>query len=492
MNRWQPHPLLVYVALAVISAGLYLAASRQVGEVGFPLDDAWIHQTYARNVGQHGEFAFVRGQPSAGSTAPLWTALLAVGYRLTFHPLLWAYSLGMLQLALTAWLAHRLVLSLRPKARAAAWAAGLLVVTEWHLVWSAVSGMETLLLALLALAVFGGSTRSHWPWLGLAAGLAVWVRPDGLLLAPLLLLRWFGPGEHRGRRFGFNLLTGAALIAAYLGLNVALSGTLWPNTLYAKQAEYAVLTQTPLLARLGQMAAQPFIGVAALLAPGLVALSAARWGQADGRAGRLWPVALPLAWVMAVIGAYALRLPVTYQHGRYLMPLIPVLIALGAAGLGEWLRPASRRPGRRIVSRTWLAAVAAVAAVFWGLGAQAYTRDVQIIQTELVRTAKWLNLNTAPDALIAAHDIGALGYFGDRPILDLAGLVSPEVIGFMRDERQLAVWLDAAGVDYLMTFPGWYPALVAAPQAAAVYASVGTASPNAGGENMAVYRWTSP
>ncbi len=497
MNRWQPHPLWVYLALAVLSVGLYVAVSRRAGEVGFPLDDAWIHQTYARNLGQHGEFAFVPGQPSAGSTAPLWTGLLAVGHALKFEPLAWAYVAGMLLLALTAWLVHRWVLNLLAPARGAAWAAwgaGLLVVAEWHLVWSAASGMETLLLALLALVVFSGGTRLHWPALGLAAGLAVWVRPDGLLLAPLLVARWFGPGEHRRRRFWLNLLTCAGLIAAYLGVNLALSGTLWPNTLYAKQAEYAVLTQAPLLARLWQVAVQPFVGVAAVLAPGLIALLAARWQPAEGqpgegRVGRLWPVALPLAWAAAVIGAYALRLPVTYQHGRYLMPLIPVLIALGAAGLGGWLRPRSRRTWRRVVSRTWLAAGVLVAAGFWVLGAQAYARDVQIIQTEMVRTARWLNANTAPGDLIAAHDIGALGYFGERPILDLAGLVSPAVIDFMRDEAQLAAWLDAAGADYLMAFPEWYPALVAGPQAEPVFVSGGAASPAAGGENMVVYRW---
>jgi len=35
----------------------------------------------------------------------------------------------------------------------------------------------------------------------------------------------------------------------------------------------------------------------------------------------------------------------------------------------------------------------------------------------------------ADDDLIAAHDIGAIGYFAPRPILDLAGLISPDVTG---------------------------------------------------------------
>ncbi|MBE2268505.1 MAG: hypothetical protein IAE80_09775, partial [Anaerolinea sp.] len=46
----------------------------------FSLDDSWIHQTYARNLAQTGQWAFVPGVPSAASTSPLYTVALAVGY----------------------------------------------------------------------------------------------------------------------------------------------------------------------------------------------------------------------------------------------------------------------------------------------------------------------------------------------------------------------------------------------------------------------------
>jgi hypothetical protein len=125
---------------------------------------------------------------------------------------------------------------------------------------------------------------------------------------------------------------------------------------------------------------------------------------------------------------------------------------------------------------------------FWAIGANAYARSVAIIETEMVDSARWIAQNTPPGALIAAHDIGALGYFGQRRLLDLAGLVSPEVIPFIRDERRLAVFLDQQHADYLMTFPDWYPELVK--RLVEVYKSQGIISPQQGGENMRVYRWT--
>ena len=95
---------------------------------------------------------------------------------------------------------------------------------------------------------------------------------------------------------------------------------------------------------------------------------------------------------------------------------------------------------------------------------------------------------TEPGALVGAHDIGALGYFGGRQLVDLAGLVSPEVIPFIRDEQRLALFLDELEADYLVTFPGWYPQL--ARKGSLIYNSNSAFSPEMGGENMAVYRWT--
>jgi hypothetical protein len=496
MRRQWLRPGLVYGVLAVALAGGYAAVSALWGYAGFPLDDAWIHQTYARNLGQGLGFAFIPGQPSAGSTSPLWTAMLALGHALRVDHRAWAYGLGAAGLALNAWLAHRLMAGWLPDRPAAAWAAGLLVAGEWRLIWSAVSGMEILLFAAAALAVFALPARRP-VWLGLAAGLAVLVRPDGLSLLPFAVLRAAGAaagaahggGWPRWLRRGAGpagkvLLAFAVPFAAYLLFNLAVGGTPWPNTLLAKQAEYAVLRELPLAARLASVGAQPFIGAPALLIPGLAAglVGAVR---ARGR----WEWVLALAWVGSLIAAYGLRLPVTYQHGRYLMPALPVVVACGVGGLWPHLRLGAGQMWPRVLSRVWLLSTAAVGLGFIVIGARAYAVDVRIIETEMVATARWVALNTEPGALVAAHDIGALGYFGGRPLLDLAGLISPEVIPFIRDEGRLREWLNDHGADYVVTFPGWYSGLVEGAGVAEVYRTGAPFSPAAGGENMAVFRW---
>jgi len=483
MRRWLRTPVVVLSAAAGLAVLAYLLASRAGGFVGFPLDDAWIHQTYARNLAQRGEFSFVPGQPSAGSTSPAWTVLLSLGYVLGLDFRLWTYLLGATLLALNAWLAYQLVLRYWPTARRAALAAGLFVAFEWHLVWSAASGMETLLFSALALLAFVLDPARHALRLGLVLGTSLLVRPDGLLLLPLVLARAL---LHPVRPFAKagRLVSGFALLCLpYLAFNHWLAGSLWPNTFYAKQAEYAALRASPLLARLTQVGVLPFIGAQALLLPGLVWLA----GHAQRR--HQWDQVLALLWVAGMIGTYAVRLPVTYQHGRYLIPVIPMSIALGMAALARIVHLDSTNMLARVGSRVWVVATLALAGVFMVLGAQAYTRDVQIIETEMVAAARWVNANTEVEARVAAHDIGALGYYAQRELLDLAGLVTPDVIPFIRDEARLADWLDSSGADYLVTFPDWYPELVQKTKGGLEYQTGAPFSPAAGGENMAIYRW---
>ncbi len=56
--------------LALVSVLVYVGVAARLDEVGYPLDDAWIHQTYARNLARTGQWAFVPGQVSSASTAP--------------------------------------------------------------------------------------------------------------------------------------------------------------------------------------------------------------------------------------------------------------------------------------------------------------------------------------------------------------------------------------------------------------------------------------
>lgn len=480
-------PIFYLTILAAIAAvAVFLLVSARYYKIGFPLDDAWIHQTYARNLGTQGEWAFLPGQPSAGSTSPLWSLLLAAGYRLGWMPYLWTYLLGAGCLIGISLAGERALRAQMPDWKSRIPWMGLLLAMEWHLVWAAVSGMETPLSALLIILVFAllFQPDPSWLWCGILAGLMIWVRPDGItLLGPVLFTLALRSAPWRERMRSAAYIAGAVLVFVipYLLFNRALAGSFWPNTFYAKQAEYAVLTQTPLWERLASLTQLTLVGIGVVLLPGML------WCVWKGWQKRNWPIVAAFLWWAGYTLLYALRLPVTYQHGRYMIPAMPVFFVLGGMGMADLLKTNLRGRFSRIIGKAWILTCGLVLILFFGMGAVAYAQDVAIIETEMVASAQWVDQNTPADALIAAHDIGALGFFGQRRIMDLAGLISPEVIPFIRDETKLAQYMNQQNVQFLMTFPGWYPELIK--HGDVVYRTQGSFAPRMEGENMQVFHW---
>ena len=518
MNRladWllaRPFIFYALAALAGMSAYLLYASAGGV-RFGFPLDDAWIHQTYARNLAQYGAFAYVPGVPSAGSTSPLWTLLLSAGYFAGLPYRVWTFILGWLTLAGTGWGVWNVSRRLFPGRPAVALAAGALCCIEWHLIWAALSGMETLLFCTLALLLLAraiehpDALRSHAAT-GLLGGLLVLTRPEGALLVALVGLNpWIElaqarhtvgdwPAEVKARLIrSLSLGAGFLLpVAPYLAFNLIVSGSPFPNTFYAKQAEYhALVEQLSLPARWVRVVGPTLVGSQLLLIPGLLAglyaslrAMVARWrGHAeDGVSASALPA---LYWFLFTL-PYAASLPVTYQHGRYLMPAIPLLILLGAGGTGLLLGLLHDEVRRRLATVAALVSVALLVLAFVGLGARGYVDDVTVINGEMVAIANWIDEQTPAGARVAAHDIGAIGYFARRPLLDLAGLITPEVIPFIRDEPALLEFVLAGDADYLVTFPSWYPEMVASPALEPLYQTDCARTRTLGQDNMAVYR----
>jgi hypothetical protein len=478
----------IIFAATLLVALIYLARSQSVMGLGFPLDDSWIHQTYARNLAERGEWSFRAGIPSAGSTSPLWSALLALGFLLRLAPYLWAYLLGIVTLfalaALSEWTARQMVTSYRSRFP---WA-GIFIALEWHFVWAAMSGMETLLhgLILTAVLVLLITNARRYLVMGLLTGLAVWIRPDGLtLLGPVMLAILLSEEDTHSMLTSLTryLLGFGSLFVFYLFFNLAIGGTPMPNTFYAKQAEYVHWQMLPITTRVWQMSLQLLVGPSLVLLPGIIG-----WGVKSVRE-KMWGSLAALIWAVGYIGLYISRLPV-YQHGRYIMPAMPILFLFGLLAFAEFDAGRMFKRYHWIGQAAWRASIGLLTAAFIFLGANSYAQDVALIESEMVVTAKWVAENIAQDEIIAAHDIGALGYFDNHELIDLAGLISPEVIPFIRDEARLETFLDQRGAGYLIAFPDFYPQLTEG--AEVIFAANGTAISTFNEKSMTIYRWESP
>ncbi|MBI3578271.1 MAG: hypothetical protein HY089_02540, partial [Ignavibacteriales bacterium] len=222
----------------------------------------------------------------------------------------------------------------------------------------------------------------------------------------------------------------------------------------------------------------PFIGAQTLLIPAML------FAVFHFVKRRNFFALLPLAWILLLPALYALRLPVAYQHGRYEMPIIPFIGMYGVGGMFLLFE----RVINFVFRATYALATAATLLAFWFIGANAYATDVAIIDCEMVQTARWVAQNVPRDARVAAHDIGALGYYYDKPFIDLAGLVSPEVIPFIRDENRLREYLFSRSTQYAIFFPDWYPGLDSDPRFTRVFQTDCAVTRREGGTNMVVYK----
>jgi len=424
----------------VAAAILFLARERAIAHVaGFPLDDAWIHAQFARNIATGNGFSFNPGERVAGSTAPLYTILLALLYRVT-HEFVWtAKTFGLLCQMGSAVLIFLAMLRWDPKGRAKAFLAALLVACSPPLIWGSLSGMEIPLYLLLVCAGIYFHAGGRPVLAVLCWGIGVWVRPDGLFLLALGVL--FAPRD----RVKCAVTALAALVPFFL-FNLSVGGTLFPQTVGAKAHLGLDLGKRTwnLLREWGALWGIPYRSTDELEHPALflVGLLAGAWA---------------LRRKEPMLAIYAVGLPIALslfreESGsgkRYILYVIPFGAILAAAGFELLARTLTRARALHgflalgAILVLWQGACLARKATQYGWNVQ----NIDKMQGYLGRLSRYL---TQPGDRIATNDIGAIGYFSERPVVDLVGLVTPAV--------SLPQALSTYRPELLIIFVDWFRA----------------------------------
>ena len=452
MKKWG-YLLALLILLQTLSTILYL---RKAGQFGFPLDDAWIHQTYARNLGLHGVMAFFPGQPSTGSTSFGWTVLLAAGYLLRIPYFLWTYFLGGLFAIATAFTAAYLSQIYFGNFKNAMIVA-VICILEWHLAWASVSGMEIGLFTFLSLVFFLLLLQKVSPLImGGLVGIIVLVRPEGILLAIIYGLSVIFTQPREMKRLLLEivvfLLAFSIIISPWILFNYMYSHRPFPNTISAKFMQYGYPWS------LWKSLKYPWdVLLYFLNGPLLLLVPSAGFSIYKAFRMKSIPQLYTWMWALTLVGLYAVALPTIYDQGRYLMPLIPLVIIYGVEELTHLLTNLVQSFLLRQV--IWLALFGMVI-LLWINGASDYAYRIQLFNRVHMQAAKWINTNLSQDAVLATHDIGILGYHTGRQIVDLAGLVTPEIVPVMRDPQKMADYLRQEQVTYVLVYSSFYRQLL--------------------------------
>jgi len=505
--RQRPSWTLVGVALApgACLAIWYIVRSYAVvGTLGFPLDDSWIHAQFARNLATGQGFTYTGGQWVSGSTAPGWTVLLAGAYLVLRNIVAAGFALGVLLQLVAGYYGIRLaqLFGVHPPV---ALMAGTLVVIIQVMAWGAVSGMEVPLAAALVLAGLyyhfharerPGPIRHAGAFL---LGASVLARPENLaVVAVLLAADGFGrePFLVRARRVGLGLLAAGIAIAPLIAFSIATIGRPLPTTFYAKSGPGVVraLETRDLdmvernLKTHGPRAVQAFwailidqfawgawlvpLGIACGIAAGTKRLSLT-----------LLAILLVVPFAMGITAPQRLK-PDNVRYAAQLVVIAAPLMVVGVGRLVRTIRPAV------IV----LAVFAVLAASRTVARADEYALSVKNIQELHVTTGRWLAEHLPPESTVAANDVGAIAYFSGLRVLDLEGLVSPDVLPYRQFvDRGIRTVRDMRP-DYLAILPGWYPEIAASPEFREIHRISIVDNMIAAGDSLVIYvpPWTRP
>ncbi|HEY3874727.1 MAG TPA: hypothetical protein VGM92_04585 [Candidatus Kapabacteria bacterium] len=436
------------IAFGVIAGLLVLYAVHSAnGFASFPFDDAWIHLTFARTLASTGRFAYGAMNPAtSGSTSPLFTFLEAILFLLSSNEFVVSLIVSIGAFAVAAYFFYLLV----RESSSLPWFPlvgmllfllfpSLLVISNW--------GMETGLVIALLLWSLYAYRRERWTELAIALGLAIWARPDTLVLAAtigidLLYIRKTLASRPRIR----SLVIFFAIVAGYVGFNLLLSHTPLPNTFYAKLAYYKSGNGT-FYAALWQL-----IAGGGKIVAFLFAIAGIAWTFGRKQRGNLILVLYPVGMVLL----YHWKLPYLYQDGRYLIPIVPFILLLALIGVA--------RTSAWILKSAVAASVLAILILFIAVGAadsgmsdavDNLAFEGSYIHNLQVTTAEWCSTHLPAHAAITTHDIGAMGFYSHRKVIDLVGLADPDMIPYL-DKPGVANAARKKGASFAALLDNWY------------------------------------
>ena len=411
-------------------------------------DDPYITYRYAGNLAQGRGFVYNLHEPVLSTTTPLYALVLAAAALLRLDLPLTSNAIGCASAAVGGWALWRL--GRLGRAPTAAVAGLVLLPTFPHLLRTL--GAETLFYLMLVLLGFLAYEQRRYLPAAAALALATLTRADGILAGAILgvdfLLNRRQPIPWRG------LLLYVGLTAPWFVFAWLYFGAPLPVTWFAKQQQGTLAGSQSFFEGFFYYGSgywlQPFYWPHFALA----ALGLWRALARDQRA-----LLLP-AWSLLYFVAYTL-LGVT-RYFWYYAPLVPGFVVLVALGVEVISRLVRRFAGRRVrLGVVTLLVCLLLAAQLRSLNMLRYQNDTRL---EIYRAVgEWLRAHTPPHASVGTLEVGIIGYYAERRMIDYAGLIQPETALQLTPATSYgdaAHWaVDHFRPDYLVLHAGLFPGL---------------------------------
>ena len=466
--------ILTIVILYIIIQAAYLITEYSIagGTFGAPLDDVWIHFRFAENFA-HGHFyQYNPGEPTPGTTSPLWVIVLSLPFLFSQNFIIpYALFAGSLFFLLALIQLYKLCLKLGFDGIYSLLIT-LITMFAGRLLWSSLSGMEITLFILLSIIIIENhlkeiSTGKIMAVNGLLLGLAANTRPETYLFAGLYYLTtlWLLRSSIRQNLPKLILSAGIfiLLVMPYPVFCYVYTGGFLPNTYEGQVGSAKYLPNFTYIIESSKIFIKDNFIVFMLW--GLSAVYFIRSiikRKVDNNflLINLWIFLLPL--ISSFIA------PNWRHHGRYLIPLIPFINISAIFILRKlYLYYSTGRHSRAELYRKIAFALILIASINSGIMfAGVLGWNVENINDQQGKIAEWLAKNLPDEKAFGMNDIGIITFKTKKYVVDMAGLVTPEVFRFQKmsyedGSKALFRFLKNKGVNYIIIYPDWFEYIMA-------------------------------
>jgi arabinofuranosyltransferase len=485
--------LVVYLAHALYYRGL--------------IDDAFISFRYAQSLAEGQGLVFNPGERVEGYSNLLWVLILAVGMRLGGDPAVWSQALGIAAGLGTLVIVFRAAARETPVPLALA-APAFLATNRTFCAWST-GGLETSLftfLSVLGVSRLGAARPRALLWAGIALGLAALTRPEGVLVAAvvglaLVLEAWRElrptpqpspqPSPPPSPQPSMEAAGGPPwrdLLAVLGPVTLLVGGQLLFRLLYyGRWAPNTAAVKIPGLYPASGLVHMALFSRDNLFGPEAVALAlaiAAAWPGRDPSA-RTFSVTRYGLLVAAVYLLYIALIGGDHFEYRFFHPVLGLLAVPVAAGIARGAQ-AFRWTGSHSLPLTAAGTLTALVALHGivvsyagfqpvdrpvALGPQRGRVSVVSVEFEqefvrpFVRLGQWLGAYADPGETVALRAIGAVAYYSRLRVLDVHGLIEPDLSRLPVRRRDAVGHERRADVAYLLErgmtyYAGGHPPII--------------------------------
>ncbi len=447
--------LRILILFCFVFVAIPLAYSLYTGHMW---EDFFITFKYSKNLCEGNGLVYEKGEKVHGFTSPLGTLLPAFCHLVTgansFEKAIWLFRILFCIPAFAAAGVFVLLVFLRDNTihkLTPAVFAGLLFIAETKSVMFSVNGMETALMLFFLSWSFYLMSREKIDWFqnGIAWGGLMWTRPDSCVYIAALATAFFIFGFERRKTFVITVLKSSAVTAL-----IYLPWFLWawhyygspvPNTVIAKKGMFAAVGALEMfknmIARLPYTTSWIYAPVypqfegwnpLVYIFSSLVGVFAFIYWlipySAHDRMGRA------ASFVFFIISIYFAYMPFPYPW--YFPPAAMIGIIVLVRGIFTFSKHFKKEENRVAVPVLCLFGIFILMSVSLLMSSYEMMMQQKYIENGTRRQiGEWLKRNSAKTDRIYVEALGYIGYFSERKMLDFPGLVSPEVVKLVKDER---------------------------------------------------------